>query len=211
MQRDGLVDDGLADLGIFFKKCDIKNPETPDWNNQTWQAIHCICREAGFCIGELCASNSRWGGSDAKKDSSHVALIEAMPFPAPSTKEQDSPYTERKPDYMKSRGKCADKFLDTRLKMLAKMFEKHRPKAVITYGAILRDRIPKIFEFQASNWECGSVKGKSKSSHFCLKEICWTENNKSLLVCITQPASFLRLGACIPFKLGEKIKEKLAA
>jgi hypothetical protein len=209
MQRDGLVDDGLADLGIFFKKCDIKNPETPDWNNQTWQAIHCICREAGFCIGELCASNSRWGGADAKKDSSHhVALIEAMPFPAPSTKEQVWPYTDWNLDYMESRETCSDRFLDTRLGILAKKFETHRPKVVITYGRALRDQIPKNSEFQTSCWEQGSVKGKSRLSHFCLTEFRWPENNKSLFICIAHPRSFR--GACVPSKLGKKIQEKLA-
>jgi hypothetical protein len=214
MQDNGMVNDGLVDLGKFFEKCDIKNPKTPNWTNQTWQAIHCICREAGLCIDELCACNARWGGADAKKGSCHVALIESMPFPAPSTREQDWPYAKWNLDCMKSREQCASKFLDARLKILTKMFETHKPKMVITYGRDythrhnIRDWIAKIRENQASSWEQGAVKGKRKFSHFCLKQICWTENSKSLLVCIAQPASFR--GACIPFRLGEIIQKKLA-
>jgi hypothetical protein len=206
----------LVDLRKFFNKCEI--PRTPDWRNRTWRALHCVCESAGLQIGELNEHNELWGGAkNLKRNNQQLALIEAMSFPAPSTKPEKWPYSKWNSDYMKSREKCADKFLDCRLGTLAKMFVKHKPKVVITYGRCytqqhdIRCWIAKICKFQTSSWKSESVKGKGKSSHsshLFLKEVHWSKNGKSLLVCIAQPASFR--GANIPCKLGEKIKGFLA-
>jgi len=207
----------IVDLSDFLRECRVKG--APDWNNQTWRTMHCICRAAGFAIGELCACNARWGGgTSVTRGSGHVALIESMPFPAPSTKAREWPYTEWNQFGIESRASCAGKFFDERLGKLAKMFREHKPKVVITYGRDytpgrdIRDWVAGIHDLPASEWEARFVERRaSRNVHFRLKQFDWAAGNKSLLICVPQPSSYVRYagGACVPNLIGRIIQERL--
>ncbi len=211
----------MVDLGNYFKKCEIAG--TPNWGNRTWRAMHCICSKAGFAKDKLCPCNGRWGGT-VTKGNGHVALIEAMPFPAPSTTDQSWPYTESKWNEfgIESRAKCAEKFLKKRLDTLERKFKKYKPKVVITYGSKyascydircwcsgIRGELASEWKEESVQWNDSTSK-TAKKAYFFLREVNWKSNLKSLLVCVPQPSSYLRRGgSVVPCKIGELIKERL--
>ena len=121
----------LVDLRQFSGKANIQL----DWGNSTWKALHRLLRDAGVDVDELTENNRLWGGSqDVQRGSRHVALIEAMPFPAVSTKKW--PYANWEWDFMKTRFKCRNNFLAERIKFIYKKALEMKPKAIIDYGNV---------------------------------------------------------------------------
>lgn len=177
----------LVDLKNFFSDCQIE--ETPDWANATWQWLHRLCRHAGLFANGLCEHNRHWGGNrKVRRNSGHVALIEATPFPAPSQNGSDWPYRQfwKKFRFMENSKRARDKFLSARLERIQNRFYKYRPKLVIFYGKLpVGDH---FFAWKSLGKKCGE----------------YAIAGKSLICRINHPAWLRRFG-------GDPVTEKLAA
>lgn len=205
----------LLDLREYACECKIELK----WKNPTWRAMHTICCEAGYTIGELCPFNSNWGGSGCGNLDSAVALIEAMPFPSPSTKKW--PYTTWEQFGIQTREACAEKYLDQRLQSIVEnLGKKYRPKLIVLYGRsyakkddVLQKWIAQTsiyLKIPPANWVKDTVPWTRKSrSHYHLNQMSWPNGELSILACVSQPSSYRRGGKDVPKKLGEMIRSNL--
>ncbi len=201
---------GLVDLRDYASESKIEL----DWTNPTWRAMQTVCSEIGLKIGDLGEGNKNWGGKDNENLPSRVALIEAMPFPAPGIKQW--PYEDWPKFEMETRKKCAEKFLHLRFKQLVGKLKKHQPKLVVLYGQRYAERVDVREEWKKEikiicddeNWckDSVSVNG-SKKSHFEWKRIPWSQNSHSLLFCMAQPASMRGNIPILLNCLGQKINK----
>jgi|GEM_PF-6364256 len=113
----------LVDLRNFAGRCGIPL----EWKNSTWKASHDILSFAGIHIGPLSQENTCWGGSC-------VALIEAMPFPATTTKEW--PYSNWNFEFMQTREASKVRFRNQRAELIIEKVRQHKPKWVIDCGKV---------------------------------------------------------------------------
>ena len=190
----------LVDLRSFHAAWQNQNhPEQPDWNNPTWNALKALCEQAGFDAGTLNDQNGRWGANNQHT----INLIEAMPFPAHTTREW--PYTEHEQHKwnkfgIQTRQLCAQKYLNMRFEQLARKLNRHRPKVVVLYGRAYCDDLDVRVQWQGvvntthqlqhNEWESGYVKpNPGNRSHYCWNRIVWPNDAQTLLVCVAQPAS----------------------
>jgi len=179
----------LVDLIDFHRKPNYETGVEIRWENATWMWLFCLCRLSGFEIECLREGNRRWGGEprQAEKAELYVSLMEASPFPAPSTREW--PY--KGDDLPFSRGKSLTILIKRRLESLAEKIGQYRPTVVIGYGAAVRGMIAIL---QGRGWESGHpIDGAT---------ILRCPKNKSLFCHINHPAR----GRFNPGRIGDAIK-----
>jgi hypothetical protein len=123
----------LVDLRHFTKKAEVP----VNWQNPTWKQLHKLCTKAGVLDEPLCSCV--WGNAKQVGRRHHVALIEAMPFPAKSTKEEEWPYGHWEPEFMKTRKACKNKFLAKRVARLLRKVLNEQPKVVIDYAGLWKE------------------------------------------------------------------------
>lgn len=130
---------GLVDLSGFTTMCKegTSDWKFPDWGNRTWRKLRKVLQSAGIETGETDDQNHIWGGSyEVRRGSGHIALIETMPFAAPSRRPEDWPYAEWKWNFMKSREACEREFLSKRRSRICELIKDKRPWAVVDFGKI---------------------------------------------------------------------------
>jgi hypothetical protein len=198
------------------------NENIPDgkegWRNPTWKRLHDICQRVGFGhIGQLGPDNDNWGGDNGNTNNP-VALIEAMPFPAPG--QNTWPYNEThheldnwRPFGIHTRTACADIFLQQRLNAIYHKLQnqEQKPRLILIYGKGYGDHdihqkwttLVNIHD-QNINFERVEVGNR----HFIIANKNWQGDNQgTVIICSPHLTRFIPQ-AFIDF-LVEKITERL--
>ena len=204
--------EGLLDLSTFLDKAHLSFEP----GNSTWKALNKICLCSCCQTDDLddwpqikpASDLHGWGRSNAGRKP-RVALIEAMPFASPSTK--DWPYKEWDFEFMKNREDCGSQFLPERSQIIADKFRQHKPKTVITYGSAfsyhpgldIRGWISRVGNLPAARWEQFPIaNGTKRKVTVFLKKVKWRSGKPSLIVFIPQPRYW---GASVPADIGKQI------
>jgi len=123
----------IIDLGRFTKMAHLR----VDWYNQTWKKLHELCLKSRILNEPLCTCG--WGNAKRVGKRRHIALIEAMPFPAVSSKEWPYKHWEPHFTFMRSRAQCKTKFLKRRIKAIIKLIYQEHPKVVVDYAGLWKE------------------------------------------------------------------------
>ena len=206
--------EGLVDLPKFIHSAEIPFEPT----NSTWTALNKICLAFDHATEQLAKVKypdklKGWGRTKHRKGTLQVALIEAMPFPSPSTKDNDWPYTGWRSNSMKKRADCGSQFLPERSQIIADRFRHHKPMTVITYGSVfssqnipgldIRGWISQVGNLPTARWEQFRIaNGTKRKVTVFLKKVKWRSGKPSLIVFIPQPR-FWR--SSVPAYIGKQI------